>query len=137
TIVKLPQGYDTLIGQKGVNLSGGQKQRMSIARALVRKPQILLLDDCTSALDVETENKLLAAIRQLSCTVFLVTQKMSSTVMADRILIIDDGKLIAQGQHDELLTRSSLYQKIYQSQMIDRREDACQNIGSAQLITGR
>ncbi|HIW31857.1 MAG TPA: ABC transporter ATP-binding protein/permease, partial [Candidatus Paenibacillus intestinavium] len=84
TIVKLPQGYDTLIGQKGVNLSGGQKQRMSIARALVRKPQILLLDDCTSALDVETENKLLAAIRQLSCTVFLVTQKMSSTVMADR-----------------------------------------------------
>ncbi|MCR8659338.1 ABC transporter ATP-binding protein [Paenibacillus endoradicis] len=137
TIMKLPQGYDTLIGQKGVNLSGGQKQRMSIARALVRKPQILLLDDCTSALDVETENKLLAAIRKLSCTVLLVTQKMSSTAMADRIVIIDDGRVIAQGQHDELLTCSSLYQKIYQSQSMDRRDDSCQNNSSAQLITGR
>lgn len=137
TIMKLPQGYDTLIGQKGVNLSGGQKQRMSIARALVRKPQILLLDDCTSALDVETENKLLAAIRQLSCTVLLVTQKMSSTAMADRILIIDDGRVIAEGQHDELLMRSSLYQRIYQSQSVDRRDDSCPSISSAQLISGR
>lgn len=137
TIIQLPRGYDTLIGQKGVNLSGGQKQRMSIARALVRKPQILLLDDCTSALDVETENKLLTAIRQLSCTVFLVTQKMSSTAMADRILIIDDGKLIAQGQHDELLARSSLYQKIYQSQTIDRRDGICQSNNTPHLINGR
>jgi len=137
TIMKLPQGYDTLIGQKGVNLSGGQKQRMSIARALVRKPQILLLDDCTSALDVETENKLLTAIRQLHCTILLVTQKMSSTAMADRILIIDDGRVIAQGRHEELLTCSSLYQKIYQSQSVDRRNDSCQSISSAQLISGR
>lgn len=136
TIIRLPQGYDTLIGQKGVNLSGGQKQRMSIARALVRKPQILLLDDCTSALDVETENKLLAAVRQLSCTVFLVTQKMSSTAIADRILIVDDGKLIAHDQHEQLLISSPLYQKIYQSQKIDRRDDVCQSNSAAQLIGG-
>lgn len=116
TIMKLPNGYDTLIGQKGVNLSGGQKQRMTIARALVRKPQILLLDDCTSALDVQTENLLLAEIRKLSCTVFLVTQKMSSTLLADRILILDDGELIADGKHEELLQKSKLYQRIHQSQ---------------------
>jgi len=116
TIIKLPAGYDTLIGQKGVNLSGGQKQRMTIARALVRKPSILLLDDCTSALDVQTENLLLAEIRKINCTVFLVTQKMSSTLFADRILIIDDGELIAEGKHEGLLQSSSLYQRIHQSQ---------------------
>lgn len=132
-IMKLPLGYETLIGQKGVNLSGGQKQRMSIARALVRKPQILLLDDCTSALDVETENKLLTEIRKLSCTIFLITQKMSSTVIADRILIIDDGRVIADGQHDELLIHSSLYQRIYQSQAIGRGGESCQKNITTQL----
>jgi len=116
TIMELPQGYDTLIGQKGVNLSGGQKQRLSIARALVRKPSILLLDDCTSALDVETENKLLDAINKLSCTVLLVTQKMSTTTRADSVLIVDDGKVIKQGTHEQLLQLSTLYRKIYQSQ---------------------
>lgn len=116
TIMELPQGYDTLIGQKGVNLSGGQKQRLSIARALVRKPSILLLDDCTSALDVETENKLLDAISKLSCTVLLVTQKMSTTTRADSVLIVDDGKVIMQGTHEQLLQLSTLYRKIYQSQ---------------------
>lgn len=121
TIMAFPSGYDTVVGQKGVNLSGGQKQRLSIARALVRKPTILLLDDCTSALDVQTENALLAEIRALSCTVLLVTQKMSSTLLADRILIIDDGMIIANGSHEQLLEESSLYQRIYASQDYTRR----------------
>lgn len=122
TIMNLPKGYETVIGQKGVNLSGGQKQRMTIARALVRRPQILLLDDCTSALDVETENKLLSEIRKLNCTIFLVTQKMSSTALSDLILIMDDGRLIGNGTHEELLESLPLYQKISQSQSGVRRE---------------
>ncbi|MHA7965614.1 ABC transporter ATP-binding protein [Paenibacillus sp. CAU 1782] len=116
TIMKLPLQYDTVIGQKGVNLSGGQKQRLSIARALVRKPAILLLDDCTSALDVRTESALLAELKELECTIFLVTQKISSTANADAILLMDDGKLLASGSHHDLMQSSQLYRRIYESQ---------------------
>ncbi|WP_017813956.1 ABC transporter ATP-binding protein [Paenibacillus shenyangensis] len=116
TITQLPNGYDTLLGQRGVNLSGGQKQRLSIARALVRRPQILLLDDSTSALDVRTESLLLESLGTLSCTTILITQKISSTIRADKVLLLSDGQLIAQGNHDELLQQSELYRKIYASQ---------------------
>ncbi|WP_338787663.1 ABC transporter ATP-binding protein [Metabacillus sp. FJAT-53654] len=123
TIEKLPAKYETRIGQKGVNLSGGQKQRMSVARALVRKPKLLLLDDSTSALDVKTEIKLLTALRDYSCTIFLITQKVSSAREADKILLLDDGVLIAEGSHEELIKTSSLYQKIYHSQMMEELTD--------------
>ncbi|MFA9558535.1 ABC transporter ATP-binding protein [Evansella sp. AB-rgal1] len=116
TIMEFPDQYDTLLGQKGVNLSGGQKQRLSIARALVRKPKLLLLDDSTSALDVTTEKRLLEALKDYSCTTFMITQKMSTTMNADTILLLEDGKLLAKGSHEELLEHSSLYQKIYESQ---------------------
>lgn len=116
TIESLPNGYDTMLGQRGVNLSGGQKQRLSIARALVRKPAILILDDSTSALDVRTEAALLDALKDLSCTTFLITQKISSTTSADLILLLDDGRLIAQGDHEDLMESSSLYRRIYESQ---------------------
>lgn len=116
TIERLPKGYETMLGQRGVNLSGGQKQRLSIARALVRKPAILILDDSTSALDVRTEGALLDALKDLSCTTFLITQKISSTTTADLILLLDDGRLIAQGNHEALMTDSSLYRRIYESQ---------------------
>ncbi|MGG1637614.1 ABC transporter ATP-binding protein [Paenibacillus sp. FSL K6-3182] len=116
TIMKLPEQYDTIVGQKGVNLSGGQKQRLTIARALVRKPVVLLLDDSTSALDVQTEAALLQALKNMSCTTFLITQKISSTVAADSILLLDEGQLLAQGKHEQLIRESSLYQKIYESQ---------------------
>lgn len=116
TIVGLPQGYDTMLGQRGVNLSGGQKQRLSIARALVRKPSILLLDDSTSALDVRTEAALLEALAGMACTTFLITQKISSAVNADLILLLDDGRLIAHGSHRELLAKDVLYRRIYESQ---------------------
>lgn len=116
TIKRLPHGYDTMLGQRGVNLSGGQKQRLSIARALVRRPAILILDDSTSALDVRTEAALLEELTQLSCTTFLITQKISSTTSADLILLLDEGRLIAQGSHEELMAESTLYRRIYESQ---------------------
>ena len=124
TIEKLPNKYETRIGQNGVNLSGGQKQRLSVARALVRKPKLLLLDDSTSALDVKTEAKLLQALRRYSCTTLLITQKISSAQEADKILLLDEGVLIAEGSHDELRNKSPLYQKIYQSQMMEELTNA-------------
>ncbi|RPK24405.1 ABC transporter ATP-binding protein [Paenibacillus xylanexedens] len=116
TIDNLPNGYDTLLGQRGVNLSGGQKQRLSIARALVRRPRILILDDSTSALDVATEGRLLDALEELSCTTFIITQKISSTTSADLILLLDDGQLIGQGKHEDLMESSELYRRIHESQ---------------------
>ncbi|WP_078549957.1 ABC transporter ATP-binding protein [Litchfieldia alkalitelluris] len=121
TLLRLPKGFETVIGQKGVNLSGGQKQRLSIARALVRKPRILLLDDSTSALDLKTEAKLLAALKNYTCTTLIITQKISTALDADMILLIEDGQLIAKGTHEQLVNESALYQKIYQSQY---REEA-------------
>lgn len=128
TIAHLPNGYDTMLGQRGVNLSGGQKQRLSIARALVRKPAILILDDSTSALDVRTEGALLDALKDLSCTTFLITQKISSTTSADLILLLDDGRLIGKGNHDALMKSSALYRRIYESQYGEEAQHHAQGI---------
>ncbi|NAP01459.1 ATP-binding cassette domain-containing protein, partial [Halomonas sp. MG34] len=95
TILDLDNQYETRVGQKGVNLSGGQKQRISIARALIRKPKILMLDDSTSALDLATESRLLDAIDTYQCTMLIITQKISTAMRADRILLMDEGKLLA------------------------------------------
>nr|WP_222619040.1 ABC transporter ATP-binding protein [Ornithinibacillus hominis] len=116
TIMELPNQYQTEIGQKGVNLSGGQKQRISIARALIRKPKILMLDDSTSALDLATEAKLLDAIQDDLNTLFIITQKVSTAMNADRILLLDEGKMLYIGTHEELLLKSELYRKIVESQ---------------------
>jgi len=116
TIDKLPNKYETLLGQKGVNLSGGQKQRLSIARALIKKPKILLLDDSTSALDLKTEAKLLDAISKYKCTTIVITQKISTAKEADKILLLEDGALTAAGEHEYLLKHSHLYRAIYESQ---------------------
>ncbi|WP_173108023.1 ABC transporter ATP-binding protein [Bacillus sp. KH172YL63] len=116
TIMNLPKGYDTVLGQKGINLSGGQKQRLSIARALIRKPNILLLDDSTSALDLKTESRLLHALKQYRCTTMVITQKISTAMESDRILLLEDGMLIGEGSHETLLAESRLYQRIYHSQ---------------------
>ncbi|AIQ36976.1 ABC transporter ATP-binding protein [Paenibacillus sp. FSL R5-0345] len=126
TVMELPNGYDTMLGQRGVNLSGGQKQRLTIARALVRKPAILILDDSTSALDAVTEGLLLEALKEISCTTFLITQKISSTASADLILLLDEGRLIGKGSHEELMASSPLYRKIYESQV----EEAKQHVQS-------
>ncbi|OLN22949.1 ABC transporter ATP-binding protein [Domibacillus antri] len=116
TITSLPEGYKTVIGQKGVTLSGGQKQRLSIARALIRKPDILLLDDSTSALDVKTEAALIDAITAEKCTVFIVTQKIITAELADHIFMIEDGKVAASGTHEQLAAENGLYQHLMESQ---------------------
>lgn len=126
TIASLSHGYDTMIGQRGVNLSGGQKQRLSIARALVRRPSILILDDSTSALDMRTEAALMQALDEFSCTIFLITQKISTTITADLILLLDDGRLIASGTHEQLMKESDLYRRIVESQHREGEEQHVQ-----------
>lgn len=113
------QGYDTLLGQGGVNLSGGQKQRLSLARALVRRPRILILDDCTSALDARTESDVLKRLRGMagSMTVLLVSQRISTVMRTDRILCLDNGCMAGWGTHEELMGSCPMYQEIYQSQI--------------------
>ena len=116
SIEQFPDQYDTRVGQKGVNLSGGQKQRLSIARALVRKPGILLLDDSTSALDVSTENALWEALENEKATMLVITQKIRTAKGADRILLLEEGQVSAYGTHDELMESSYLYREIAESQ---------------------
>ncbi len=116
TIMEFPKGYDTLVGQRGITLSGGQQQRLSIARALIRKPSILILDDSTSALDLQTEARLLKAIERYECTMLNITQKISTAKQADRILLLDSGTVVGLGTHEELLAQSTLYQRIVSSQ---------------------
>lgn len=116
TISKLPDKLDTKLGQNGINLSGGQKQRLTIARALLLEPSLLLLDDSTSALDLQTERKLLEALKRYECTTVLVTQKLSTAMQCDRILIIEEGKRTAYGTADELLEQSELFRAIQASQ---------------------
>ena len=122
--------YHTYIAEKGASLSGGQKQRMSIARALVRKPEIILLDDATSALDLATEAKLRAALREhlTDATVIMVAQRIASVRDADRIAVIEDGTIRDIGSHDELMRTSATYREIYRSQMkqIEENEEVAQ-----------
>jgi ATP-binding cassette subfamily B protein len=112
-------GYDSEVGQRGVNLSGGQKQRIAIARALLTQPAVLILDDTTSAVDVETEAKIQEALSRLRWgrTSFVVAQRISTVLTADKILVLDDGMVVAEGTHDELLTSSRIYAEIYASQL--------------------
>ena len=116
TVEHFPKGYSTRVGQKGVNLSGGQKQRLSIARALVREPSVLILDDSTSALDVKTEAALWEELDREETTMLVVTQKIRTAMKADRILLLEDGNVSGYGTHEELLKESELYRQIAMSQ---------------------
>ncbi|GKV69064.1 putative ABC transporter ATP-binding protein YfiB [Sporosarcina sp. NCCP-2716] len=128
SILRFPANYDTRVGQKGVNLSGGQKQRLSIARALVRKPAVLLLDDSTSALDVKTENALWEALEDERSTMIVITQKIHTAQGADKILLMDEGEVSAYGTHAELMEQSALYRKIAESQLEEEVEDSGQQL---------
>lgn len=118
-IESLPEKYDTLLGQGGVNLSGGQKQRISIARALIRKPKILIMDDCTSALDGKTEHKIKEELGKFSenLTCITITQRISSVKDSNKILVIEDGSIIGSGTHNELKNNCSVYRDIIKSQL--------------------
>ncbi|WP_211358572.1 ABC transporter ATP-binding protein [Litorilinea aerophila] len=117
-IMAMPQGYDSMVEARGANLSGGQKQRIAIARALLVSPGILILDDATSAVDMDTEFKIQEALDAYMrhCTTFIVAQRISSVLNADQIFILDGGQIVAQGTHRELLTTSPIYRDIFRSQ---------------------
>jgi ATP-binding cassette subfamily B multidrug efflux pump len=125
-ILALPHGYDTHVEQRGVNLSGGQKQRIAIARALLMRPAILILDDSTSSVDVETEAKIQTAIKKWmkSRICFVVAQRISTVLRADKIVLIDQGRIAAEGTHRQLLKSSPIYQEIWASQMGNAGEEA-------------
>ena len=115
----MPEKYQTRIGQKGAGLSGGQKQRIYIARALIKKPSVLLLDDSSSALDMKTEARLQNELNHLDfkCTKIIVAQRISSVRELDKIIVLEKGKIAGIGTHDELLHSNTVYREIYDSQI--------------------
>jgi ATP-binding cassette, subfamily B, multidrug efflux pump len=118
----LPQGYDTIIGERGIGLSGGQRQRIAIARVLLTQPRLLILDDSTSAVDAETEMAIQGALDRLMrdsrCTAFVIAQRISTVRDADLILVLDDGKIVASGKHETLVQESRIYNEILGSQIL-------------------
>ncbi|MBP1756321.1 MAG: transporter related [Firmicutes bacterium] len=120
-ILQMPEGYDTIVGERGVGLSGGQKQRISLARALLKNPSIIILDDTTSAVDMETESQIQSELGSLQDrhTVFIIAHRISSIKDADQILVVDDGRIIEAGTHDELLERENYYYTVFHHQYGD------------------
>jgi ATP-binding cassette, subfamily B, bacterial len=119
---ELPDGYDTMIGERGLTLSGGQRQRIAIARALLADPRILILDDATSSVDASTERELKDALREAMAgrTTFIIAHRLSTIALADRIVVLEDGEIIAEGEHDELLETSELYREIVEKGLPDQ-----------------
>ena len=124
-IMELPQGYDTMLGDRGVNISGGQRQRIAIARAILKNPRILILDEATSALDTESERLVQEALNRLMVgrTAFVIAHRLSTIKNADRILVLEKGRLAEDGTHEELMEKNGLYAHLYQIQYRNNREE--------------
>jgi ATP-binding cassette subfamily B multidrug efflux pump len=123
-IMQFPEKFDTVVGERGITLSGGQKQRISIARAIIKKPQILILDDCLSAVDTETEEEILSAVNQKmkSTTSIIISHRVSSVKNADHILVMEAGKIIEQGNHQDLMKYEKTYFQLFNMQLLDREK---------------
>jgi ATP-binding cassette subfamily B protein len=121
-IIDFPKGYETILGERGVTLSGGQKQRVSIARAIIKNPKILIFDDCLSAVDTETEEKILTNLERVSKdkTTFIISHRVSSAKNADKIIVFDDGKITQQGTHNQLITVNGYYKDLYDQQLLEK-----------------
>jgi ATP-binding cassette subfamily B protein len=120
-IMELPLGYDTIVGERGMGLSGGQKQRIAIARALIKNPRILILDDATSAVDMETEHEIQAGFKELMAgrTTFIIAHRISSLRHADEIIVLDKGQIVQRGTHAELIAQNGPYRDTYNIQYAD------------------
>ncbi|HEY9751447.1 MAG TPA: ATP-binding cassette domain-containing protein, partial [Coleofasciculaceae cyanobacterium] len=131
-ICQLPQGYDTLIGERGNPLSGGQKQRLSIAQALLKNAPILILDEPTSALDLTTETSVMAALKQLTGgrTTLIIAHRLSTVQQAHRIVVLDQGRVVEVGSHQALLASRGLYFRLYSAQVL---QSQCSPLGGAML----
>ena len=123
-IVEFTNGYKTILGERGVTLSGGQKQRVSIARAIIKNPKILIFDDCLSAVDTETEEKILSNLEKVSKnkTTFIISHRVSSAKNADKIIVLDAGKIIQQGTHNQLITINGYYKELYDLQLLEKEK---------------
>jgi ATP-binding cassette subfamily B multidrug efflux pump len=121
-IVEFTNGYETILGERGVTLSGGQKQRVSIARAIIKNPKILIFDDCLSAVDTETEEKILSNLKKVSKnkTTVIISHRVSSAKNADKIIILDAGKITQQGTHNQLITQEGYYKELYEQQLLEK-----------------
>ena len=121
-ILDFKDGYNTILGERGVTLSGGQKQRVSIARAIIKNPQILIFDDCLSAVDTETEERILTNLEQVSKnkTTFIISHRVSSAKNADQIIILDKGEIIQQGSHNQLINEKGYYKELYEQQLLEK-----------------
>lgn len=125
SIAEFPDGYQTMLGERGITLSGGQKQRVSIARALVRKPNLLILDDCLSAVDTTTEEKILGHLRKemSTCTTIFISHRISGIKHAQQILVLDQGRVVEKGTHDELMSLGGVYYDMHQQQLAEALKD--------------
>ncbi len=132
-IMETPDGYDTVVGERGLGLSGGQKQRIAIARAILNNPRILILDDATSAVDMETEHQIQLGLKNLmkGRTTFIIAHRLSSLKHADEILVMEGGRVIERGNHEELLAKGGLYRSIYEIQFKDREREVTRSGGGS------
>jgi ATP-binding cassette subfamily B protein len=124
-IEQLPDGYETVIGERGVTLSGGQRQRLAIARALLVDPRILILDDATASVDAETESRIRVGLREAmrGRTTVIIAHRLSTIALADEIVVLEHGRISARGRHAELIDVSPVYREIYEHGRVDRREE--------------
>src|SRR5699024_8608087 len=122
-IITMPNGYDTQTGERGVSLSGGQKQRVSIARALIKNPEVMILDDSLSAVDAKTEEEILHGLKDLreDQTTIIVAHRISSLMHADEIIVLDEGEITERGTHDELIEQAGWYKEMYNKQQLEQQ----------------
>jgi len=134
-IHSLPEGYDTLVGERGITLSGGQRQRVTIARALLTQPKILILDDALSFVDAKTEDEIQQAITEAmkDKTSFIIAQRLSTIKNADRIMVLDDGEIVEFGTHRQLIAKDSVYRRIYETQFLEKAAEHARSLEKGEI----